>query len=109
MHTRAARSHSTLTDWGDVKPGVTYSTADLAGLMGVSEGTVLRWVHAGRLSFLPRVSAQAHYRFLGAELLKLLGDQAGALGEPSETVRQREARAEAARERVRQLARDRPA
>lgn len=95
---------SPLSDWRDVNPGVAYSTADLAGLMGVSEETALRWARAGRVASLPRVCAQTPYRFLGAELLKLLGDQAAGLTGPSETPSQRATRAEAAKRRVRQLA-----
>ncbi|QDU19441.1 helix-turn-helix domain-containing protein [Urbifossiella limnaea] len=106
MCARADRPRLPLIDWLEVKPGVIYSTADLAGLMGVSESTAIRWVRGKRLSALPRGSARAPYRILGVELLKLLGNQAGALSRPSETASQRGARVEAAKARVRQLVGD---
>jgi hypothetical protein len=98
---------STLTDWSEVKPNAVYPVAALAALMGVCEATVIRWARDGRVKHLPRLSPKAPLRFLGAEMLKLLGDQQGALSGPSETTVERQARGMAAARRIAELARDR--
>jgi hypothetical protein len=74
----------------------------------VDEETLLRWIKNKKLNTLPRVGSRGPHRILGAEILRLLGEQA-ALLKPVETPREREARAAGELERLRRNAKHRPA
>lgn len=66
-------------DWSEVRPGGSYDADDVAALARVGRATVRAWAKAGKLRALPRLSPRQPLRFLGSELLRLLGDQAGSL------------------------------
>src|SRR5262245_16939300 len=98
---------STISDFTEVVPGKVYGTADIAALMGVHEDTVLRWVKAGKIPTLPRISRRSPHRVLGASILSLLGERANVLPGPVETLAERRKRAAADIAAIRTLAKAR--
>lgn len=85
----------------DVEPAGVYGIADYARLFGVSLDTARGRVRAGRVKALPRRGAFGEpIKLLGAELLRHAGLDALSVPAPTETERQRLARAEAARRRA---------
>lgn len=88
--------------FADINPGETYSTDDVGRLLKVSHRTITRMVSLGRLKPLP-MPMQRPYRFLGASLLALLGDQAKTLEMVPESPTARTRRANEAMDRFRKI------
>lgn len=81
-----------------------YDCDAVAALFGVTPTTVTLWAKKRLIRSVPRLSRRQPFRFLGSELLRLLGDQINELSGQSETPRERDRRGEVARQRVRAMA-----
>lgn len=75
----------------NIVPDRLYSTTDVATLFDVTAHTVRNWVRHGRLCAIPHQGREP-YRFLGVELLRLIGGRVPVA--EAETRRDREQRAE---------------
>ena len=91
-------------NWSQVERDRVYLTADVAALLNCSIETATRRIKAGLIRSLPRLTKGEGYRVMGAELLRLLGEQGLELAGPSETAGERKARAAASLDRVRRAA-----
>ncbi len=87
----------------DIVPDRIYLIDTVVSLFGVTPETAYLWCQSGRLRTLPRTSSRSPYRFLGSDLIALVGERLPAIPEKSETRNERAARVQQDKEEIARL------